>query len=200
MKNILFVIVLILVALGLLYYFGIYQKQADEDSIEEEKTENDALGLVNPAAEHCEKQGGRLEILVFEGGEDAYCIFEDGSRCWEWDFFERRCDEGQLKTSIVQEGEGRPAESGDSILVHYAGTFLDGTQFDSSLERGEPFSFTLGSGNVIAGWDQGVLGMRIGEKRELVIAPELAYGEYGSGGIIPPNATLVFEVELLDIL
>ncbi len=105
----------------------------------------------------------------------------------------------QLKIEILKEGSGAPAKNGDTAVVHYTGTLEDGTKFDSSLDRGMPFSFTLGAGQVIAGWEQGILGMQVGEKRKLTIAPELAYGEAGAGNMIPSNATLIFEVELLEI-
>jgi len=105
----------------------------------------------------------------------------------------------QLKIEILKEGSGETAKNNDTVVVHYTGTLEDGTKFDSSLDRGAPFSFTLGLGQVIAGWEQGILGMKVGEKRKLTIAPELAYGEAGAGGLIPPKATLIFEVELLEI-
>ena len=95
-------------------------------------------------------------------------------------------------------GDGAEAKSGDTVSVHYTGKLEDGTEFDSS-EGGTPFSFTIGTGGVIEGWEQGVPGMRVGGRRELTIAPELAYGDSGAGGVIPPGATLIFEIELLEI-
>ncbi|MDO8435883.1 MAG: FKBP-type peptidyl-prolyl cis-trans isomerase [bacterium] len=107
---------------------------------------------------------------------------------------------GGLKIEVIQEGQGKTAENENIVSVHYTGTLLDGTKFDSSRDRGVPFSFTLGAGQVIKGWDIGVLGMKVGEKRKLTIPPELGYGEKGTpGGPIPPNAFLIFEVELLSI-
>lgn len=106
----------------------------------------------------------------------------------------------ELKKEIVQEGAGdKAAKSGDSVKVHYTGIFEDGTKFDSSVDRGEPFVFTLGIGQVIKGWDEGVAGMKVGEKAKLTIPSEMAYGPMGIPGAIPPNATLIFEVELLEI-
>tara|TARA_B100000676_G_scaffold284065_1_gene311380 strand:- start:580 stop:1482 length:903 start_codon:yes stop_codon:yes gene_type:complete len=96
-------------------------------------------------------------------------------------------------------GTGEEATSGKEVVVHYSGYLADGTKFDSSHDRGTPFTFVLDQGRVIKGWDEGVAGMKKGGKRTLIIPPELGYGERGAGGVIPPNATLMFEVELLDI-
>ncbi|HJU03588.1 MAG TPA: FKBP-type peptidyl-prolyl cis-trans isomerase [Nitrospiraceae bacterium] len=97
------------------------------------------------------------------------------------------------------EGTGRQAELGDTATVHYTGRLADGTKFDSSLDRKQPFSFRVGAGQVIKGWDEGVGSMKIGGKRKLIIPPQLGYGSRGAGGVIPPNATLTFDVELLDL-
>jgi FKBP-type peptidyl-prolyl cis-trans isomerase len=99
----------------------------------------------------------------------------------------------------LAEGTGPAAKSGDSVSVHYTGTLLDGTKFDSSRDRDQPFEFTLGAGAVIKGWDQGVVGMKKGGKRKLTIPSTLGYGTSGSPPKIPPNATLVFDIELIEI-
>lgn len=96
-------------------------------------------------------------------------------------------------------GAGEKASEQDVVRVHYSGTLTDGTKFDSSLDRNQPFEFTLGSRQVIKGWDVGILGMRVGGKRKLIIPSQFAYGERGAGDVIPPNATLIFEIELLEI-
>jgi FKBP-type peptidyl-prolyl cis-trans isomerase FkpA len=96
-------------------------------------------------------------------------------------------------------GTGQEAKTGDTVSVNYTGWLADGTKFDSSLDRGQPFQFTLGQGMVIKGWDEGVAGMKVGGKRKLIIPPDLAYGSAGYAGVIPPNATLTFEVDLLSI-
>lgn len=104
-----------------------------------------------------------------------------------------------LQYEDLKEGTGTAAKSGDSVEVHYTGWLKDGTKFDSSLDRGQPFVFPLGAGRVIKGWDEGVAGMKPGGKRKLVIPAALGYGSRGAGSVIPPNAELTFDVELLKI-
>ena len=112
----------------------------------------------------------------------------------------------ELQIIDVVSGDGATAAAGQDVVVHYTGWLYDpaapenkGSKFDSSVDRGQPFVFPLGGGRVIKGWDEGVAGMQVGGKRVLIIPPAMAYGERGAGGAIPPNATLVFEVELLGI-
>jgi FKBP-type peptidyl-prolyl cis-trans isomerase len=104
-----------------------------------------------------------------------------------------------LRYEDLRLGAGTMAEPGMNVTVHYTGWLTDGTKFDSSLDRGQPFTFKLGAGQVIRGWDEGVAGMRVGGKRRLTIPPELGYGDRGAAGVIPPGATLVFEVELFTV-
>jgi FKBP-type peptidyl-prolyl cis-trans isomerase len=104
-----------------------------------------------------------------------------------------------LGIETVKEGTGPAAQNGNAVTVHYTGTLTDGTKFDSSHDRGTPFSFTLGEGNVIQGWEQGVLGMKVGEQRKLTIPSNLGYGDGGYPPVIPPKATLLFDIELLSI-
>jgi FKBP-type peptidyl-prolyl cis-trans isomerase FkpA len=109
-----------------------------------------------------------------------------------------KTDSGLVYEDITV-GEGPQAKAGDNVQVHYTGWLIDGTKFDSSVDRNQPFEFPLGAGRVIKGWDEGVAGMQVGGKRKLTIPAELGYGARGAGGVIPPDATLIFNVELLEI-
>jgi FKBP-type peptidyl-prolyl cis-trans isomerase len=105
----------------------------------------------------------------------------------------------ELLIEELRPGTGAEAKAGNKVSVHYVGTLTNGTKFDSSRDRGKPFEFSLGAGQVIKGWDQGVAGMKVGGLRKLTIPPSLGYGARGAGGVIPPNATLIFEVELIKV-
>jgi FKBP-type peptidyl-prolyl cis-trans isomerase len=112
---------------------------------------------------------------------------------------EKTEDVTKLKIEDIKKGTGATAEKDKLVTVHYTGWLTDGTKFDSSKDRGEPFMFPLGAGQVIPGWDEGVQGMKVGGIRKLIIPPDMGYGDQGAGDTIPPGATLVFEVELLDV-
>ena len=107
--------------------------------------------------------------------------------------------ESGLEYVEIEAGTGDQAKAGKTVRVHYTGKFLDGKVFDSSVSRGDPLEFQLGAGRVIKGWDEGIALMKVGGKAQLTIPPQLAYGERGAGGVIPPNATLIFDVELISI-
>lgn len=154
---------------------------------EEESAAVDAEAAGNVAAENVEQEAE--VVVVSETGSIDSIEIAPG-----------------LNARILRAGDGQVAQAGDNVVVHYTGWLYDeaaennrGGKFDSSVDRGEHFQFPLGAGRVIKGWDQGVEGMAIGEVRELTIAPEMGYGERGAGNVIPPGATLVFEVELFDL-
>ena len=105
-----------------------------------------------------------------------------------------------LEYVVLEEGSGPVAQKGQKVKVHYTGKLEDGTVFDSSVDRGEPIMFTLGVGQVIKGWDEGIEGMKVGEKRQLTIPPDLGYGARGAGNVIPPNSVLIFDTELVEIV
>ncbi|MCB0457177.1 MAG: FKBP-type peptidyl-prolyl cis-trans isomerase, partial [Flavobacteriaceae bacterium] len=107
--------------------------------------------------------------------------------------------ESGLRYQIIQKGNGAKAEAGKTVAVHYKGMFADGGEFDNSYKRGNPIEFPVGMGNVIAGWDEGIQLLKVGDKARFVIPSHLAYGSRGAGGVIPPNATLVFDVELMNV-
>ena len=143
---------------------------------------------------------GALLIAFFAGG----CTAESPTSTQENAAMNEKVTE--LKKIDQTIGDGREAEPGFNVTVHYTGWLYDaskpeghGQKFDSSVDRGEPFIFFLGGQQVIQGWDEGVVGMKVGGKRTLIIPPEMGYGAYGAGGVIPPNATLIFDVELLGV-
>lgn len=105
----------------------------------------------------------------------------------------------ELQVEKLKEGNGASPKAGNVVVVHYTGWLTDGKKFDSSVDRGDPLEFVLGRGQVIRGWDEGIAQLKVGDKAKLTIPPEMGYGARGAGGVIPPNATLVFEVELLGI-
>jgi FKBP-type peptidyl-prolyl cis-trans isomerase len=139
-----------------------------------------------------------LILFFFSNNDSAIADNDESDELEEIFGSESNLDFGELKIETTQEGDGREAESGDEVSVHYTGTLKDGTEFDSSYKRGEPYTFVLGIGQVIQGWDQGIVGMKVGEKRRLEIPSSLGYGAEGSGSI-PGGAGLIFETELVAI-
>jgi hypothetical protein len=190
--------------------FSVWQLSADKD-ISEEKSVAELLAECLPMSDWASKEKCNAllaQITDFDSCVDAgfdimksnppQCVLPDGRI-----FFEEINEinmENKLQITDIAIGTGAEAKAGNTVTVNYLGTLLDGKKFDSSYDRGIPFSFHLGAGEVIKGWDQGVSGMKVGGKRKLVIPPDLAYGSAEIGnGLIPANSTLVFEVELLDV-
>ena len=137
-------------------------------------------------------------ILVFLAAVTVLAVACSGSSS-EVDMDSVTTSPSGLQYRDIVVGTGKAASAGDTAVVHYTGWLMDGTKFDSSVDRGQPFDFPLGAGAVIAGWDEGVGSMKVGGKRELIIPPDLGYGDRGAGAVIPPGATLKFEVELLEL-
>ena len=143
--------------------------------------------------------------LIFSSSNLKNCVFLALFGIFLLPLAGHAAEEAMVKTSSGLQytdlvvGQGREAHAGETAMVHYTGTLVDGTKFDSSKDRNKPFSFKLGAGRVIKGWDEGVEGMKIGGTRKLVIPAQLGYGARGAGSTILPNATLIFEVELLDL-
>ena len=140
---------------------------------------------------------GILAALIIWGGIYVNQRLDQRAETKVGEAVEKRM-EGFIIEDIVI-GNGMEAKAGDTVRVHYLGTFPDDAKFDSSYDRGEPFTLILGAGSVIEGWEKGLIGMKVGGKRKLTIPPSLAYGERGYAGVIPPNATLHFEIELLEV-
>jgi FKBP-type peptidyl-prolyl cis-trans isomerase len=148
----------------------------------------------------CGPQGaadGAVDSAVTQGADTGVTTTDDGGSAEVVT---------ELQITDVEQGDGAAANPGQQVVVHYTGWLYEpgepdnkGTKFDSSVDRDQPFAFPLGAGRVIAGWDTGVAGMQVGGKRVLIIPPDMAYGDRGAGGVIPPNATLLFEVELLEV-
>lgn len=159
--------------------------------------EANAANLASTLAETSSSSG--TEALGM--GQEAADLMEsdDSSETGDMTAGELITTDTGLQYRDIVEGTGAMPQAGQRVTVHYTGTLEDGTQFDSSRDRGRPFSFKVGVGQVIKGWDEGVGSMRVGGRRQLVIPPELGYGARGAGGVIPPNATLIFDVELLRI-
>lgn len=155
-------------------------------------------GAILAGCDRCSKEKDGAQTKA-DGDVDGAADAADGAATTGTDSGGPMTAPADLQITDVTVGSGLEAVDGKKVTVHYTGTLLDGTKFDSSKDRGTPFPFTLGSGMVIAGWEQGVKGMKEGGVRKLVIPPNLAYGNRAVGGVIPPNATLVFEVELLKV-
>jgi len=151
-----------------------------------------SIGTAQACDGHPEKEGAEKSC-----GHATQCSQSDAASATEASSEKHMVDGVEVEDVTV--GEGAEAHFGDTVSVHYTGTLMNGQKFDSSLDRNEPFEFTLGEGRVIEGWETGIAGMKKGGKRVLVIPPEKAYGEAGAPPVIPPDATLRFEVDLLDI-
>ncbi len=176
LKGIIYLIILAAVTTGSIYFL---LQVGDEDAIEginfdQEQMEKNKQEETQPTQSEENK----------EGQQEQEPMEYDGTK---------------VMAQIMKEGTGEVAKNGDKITAHYTGYLEDGAKFDSSVDRGQPFQFNLGAGQVIAGWELGIAGMKIGEVRRLIIPPQFGYGEQGSPGSIPPNATLIFDVELLGI-
>jgi len=221
MNKTLIIIVLAIISLGLIGYISFTSLNSENIKVSEakdiaEKFINESLlqaGITVTLGEMIEENGLYKMPVTFPDGtkvdtyisKDGLLFFPEGMNIAEitkqvaTDANINNQNQVELQTEILTEGSGSAiVESGDSITVDYTGTLEDGTKFDSSLDAGQPFTFTIGQGAVIKGWDQGLLGMKVGEERKLIIPSDLAYGSNGSGPI-PPNATLIFTVKLISI-
>lgn len=158
-----------------------------------------AVASSSPAAGQASLAAGPMELDPDDPNPSLFTMAAADNLGGPMEAAKERMTPSGLRITDLELGRGEEAVKGLTVSVNYRGTLEDGREFDSSYGRG-PFRFPLGAGRVIRGWDEGVAGMRVGSKRRLVIPPDLAYGERGAGRVIPPNATLIFEVELLDVL
>jgi len=170
------------------------REEEERKRIEEESKRKEEEKLRRQEAQREQESQRRKEEEEYKSPEEEYYYYEDYPS-------ESSCEPGELKMQVTHSPGrcGKIAREGDQLTMHYTGKLSNGRKFDSSVDRNKPFQFTLGVGQVIAGWDEGLSGMCVGEKRTLVIPPDLAYGEQGVGAVIPPCSVLVFDVELLDI-
>lgn len=176
MKNIILTIIVLLVVAG-----GMYILSWLIENKEIEQVEFNSKGLQMPGEDQLQQNNQQEPQQDMYGGMSK-------EEFWS-----------ELRAEVVQPGEGEGAKNGDQLTVHYVGVLEDGTKFDSSIDRGEPFQVTLGAGQVIQGWELGLVGIKKGEVRRIFIPSQLGYGEQGAGSSIPPNANLIFEVQLLEI-
>jgi len=170
------------------------REEEERKRLEEESKRKEEEKLRRQEAQREQESQRRKEEEEYKSPEEEYYYYEDYAS-------ESSCEPGELKMQVTHSPGrcGKIAREGDQLTMHYTGKLSNGRKFDSSVDRNKPFQFTLGVGQVIAGWDEGLSGMCVGEKRTLVIPPDLAYGEQGVGAVIPPCSVLVFDVELLDI-
>lgn len=170
-----FLIVLTVVFVGAMgIFFLSNQKLSNENQLNLNPTSAPANAIITPQVSK-DNQMQKLDINTFQASSSGL----------------------RIKDEVV--GTGQEVKAGDSVTVHYMGTLADGTKFDSSYDRNAPFETQIGVGQVIKGWDEGIVGMKVGGKRILIIPPDLGYGSQGAGGAIPPNSTLIFQVELLGV-
>jgi len=176
----------ILISLGVMLFCGLFvvlvQLTSGQPSAVADELAKTPPAVVQPATTDNSLADTNRLIAMTTNSEDNVVTTDSG-----------------LKYVQLKEGDGATPKTGQTVVVHYTGTLENGEKFDSSRDRNQPFSFKLGVGQVIKGWDEGLSTMKVGERRKLIIPPELGYGARGAGGVIPPNATLNFDVELLKI-